>query len=104
MIQAIARGCPSGLYLMKRCRKMPKMHEYIVEAVPPSFQGRSWRAPSSSPLRPNADAKDFPALVAEGVTGPIYVEAVSSYSGRNGPDGRPMLYKVRIAVLGGSTP
>ena len=53
---------------------------------------------------PNADAADFPALIAEGITGPIYVEAVSSYSGRNGPDGRPLLYKVRLAVLGEPKP
>ena len=79
---------------------MPKMQEFIIDAIPKNFQGRSWRAPSSSPLRPNADAADFPALLAEGLTGPIYVEAISSYSGRNGPDGRPLLYKVRLAVLG----
>tara|TARA_Y100000114_G_C11582042_1_gene241548 strand:- start:68 stop:319 length:252 start_codon:yes stop_codon:yes gene_type:complete len=83
---------------------MPKLQEYIIDRVPEELQGVSWRAPSSSQLMANADASDFPALIAEGVTGPIYVESVSSYSGRNGPDGRPMLYKVRVAVLGEKKP
>ena len=79
---------------------MPKIQEYIIQKVPAKFQGRSWRAPSSSKLKANAIAEDFPSLIAEGITGPIYVEAISSYSGRNGPDGKPYLWKVRLAVIG----
>ena len=78
---------------------MPKIQEFVVDSIPPKFQGRTWRAPSSSPLRPNARAADFPSLLDEGITGPIYIETISSFSARNGQDGRPLLYRIRFAVI-----
>ena len=82
---------------------MPKLQTFIVDHVPEPFQGQSWRAPTSSPLRPNADAADFPALVKEGLTGPIYIESISAYAARNGPDGRPLLYRIVAASIGGQS-
>jgi len=50
-------------------------------------------------LRANAKAEDFPDLVADGLSGPIFIEAISAYSGRNRPDGLPMLWRLICAKV-----
>ena len=45
----------------------------------------------------------FPALLREGLTGPIYIESISAYAARNGPDGRPLLYRIVAASIGGQS-
>jgi hypothetical protein len=83
---------------------MPQLQTFIVETIPEAYQGRAWQSPSSAPLRPNATAEEFPALVAEGLTGPIHVSNISSYSSRNGPDGLPMLWRVVLCCVSEPAP
>ena len=78
---------------------MPALKTYIIKQIPAKFRGFTTRAPLSADLRPNANAEDFPDLVAEGLSGPIYIEAISAYSGRNGRDGAPLLWRIICAQV-----
>jgi hypothetical protein len=84
---------------MRYTSDMPKLQTFIVRKIPASFHGWRSRAPLTDRLRANAKAEDFPDLVAEGISGAIYVEAISAYSGRNHADGSPMLWRVVLATL-----
>jgi hypothetical protein len=78
---------------------MPVLKTYIVKRIPAEFLGFRSRPPLTDELRANGRAEDFPDLVAEGLSGPIYIEAISAYSGRNGVDGRPMLWRLICAKV-----
>lgn len=78
---------------------MPALKTYIIKQIPAKFRGFTTRAPLSADLRANATAEEFPDLVAEGLSGPIYIEAISAYSGRNGPNGAPLLWRIICAQV-----
>jgi hypothetical protein len=78
---------------------MPVLKTYIVKSIPAQFRGFRSRPPLTDELRPNAKAEDFPDLVADGLSGPIYIEAISAFSGRNRPDGLPMLWRLICAKV-----
>lgn len=78
---------------------MPKLQTYVIRNIPPKFRGFRSRAPLSDRLRPNARAEEIPDLIAEGLSGDLYIEAISAYSGRNGADGAPLLWRVICAQL-----
>lgn len=56
---------------------MPLLQTMIVDDVPPKFRGRSFPAPNAPGPPANADAEELPALVAEGITGPIRIVSIS---------------------------
>jgi hypothetical protein len=79
---------------------MPIIQSAIVEEIPEPLRGRSWPPPASSALTPTCDAEEIPGLAAEGITGPIRVLNVSSYSvGRR--DGLPLLWRVEFCCVEG---